>query len=42
MSESTLWKIMWSIAGIGIVLMVAPLIVIVPLVVTLLFIGSGM
>jgi hypothetical protein len=42
MSEKSLWIAFWSIIAIAILVVAAPLIILVPLVLTLLFIGGGL
>jgi uncharacterized membrane protein YfhO len=42
MSEKSMWIAFWSIIAIAILVVAAPLIILVPLVFTLLFIGGGL
>jgi hypothetical protein len=42
MSEKTLWMVFWSIIAIAVLVVAAPLIILIPIVLTLLFLGGGL
>jgi hypothetical protein len=42
MSEKTLWIAFWSIIAVVVLAVATPLIILVPLILTLLFIGGGL
>jgi len=41
MEEKTIWKILWWAIGITVAFSFSSLIIIIPIIITLLFIGSG-
>ena len=42
MSEKSMWIAFWSIIGVAILMVAAPLFILIPVVLTLLFIGGGL
>jgi uncharacterized BrkB/YihY/UPF0761 family membrane protein len=42
MSEKSMWIVIWSIVAVVVLVVAAPLIVLVPIIFTLLFIGGGL
>ena len=42
MSEKSMWIAFWSIIGVVVLMVAAPLFILIPVVLTLLFIGGGL
>ena len=42
MSEKSMWIAFWSIIGAAVLMVAAPLIILIPVVLTILFIGGGL
>jgi hypothetical protein len=42
MSEKTLWIVFWSTIAVAVFVVAAPLIILIPIILTLLFLGGGL